>query len=107
MRLSVLLCDAAVFITGALAWVRARSQSNEPPVSRLRLSLALLLCPPLLLIDHGHFQYNCVALGLFIWAATFAIQRKCVLLIIDLCMLHPIVFIERMNLACQASKLLF
>ena len=28
----------------------------------------LLLQPALILIDHGHFQYNCVSLGLTFWA---------------------------------------
>lgn len=33
--------------------------------------LYVLLQPGLLLIDHGHFQYNCVMLGLFAWSIYF------------------------------------
>lgn len=32
-----------------------------------------LLYPGIILIDHGHFQYNCVSLGLFLWATFFVI----------------------------------
>lgn len=35
-----------------------------------KLSLLILLQPGLLLIDYGHFQYNCVSLGLALWAMT-------------------------------------
>lgn len=27
-----------------------------------------LIIPSFILIDHGHFQYNCISLGLFLWA---------------------------------------
>lgn len=29
-----------------------------------------------MLVDHGHFQYNCVALGLVVWAVTFALDDR-------------------------------
>jgi len=35
-----------------------------------------LLQPPLLLIDHGHFQYNSVSLGLILAAINFALQDR-------------------------------
>lgn len=38
-----------------------------------------LIFPGLILIDYGHFQYNCVSLGLFIWATTFIMLDKFVL----------------------------
>ena len=38
--------------------------------------LALLLNPALLLVDHGHFQYNGVSLGLFLIALCLGIFRK-------------------------------
>lgn len=30
-----------------------------------------LIIPSFILIDHGHFQYNCVSLGLFLWSIIF------------------------------------
>ena len=33
--------------------------------------LLILLAPPLILIDHGHFQYNCCMMGLTLWALNF------------------------------------
>ncbi|XP_077298308.1 ALG6 alpha-1,3-glucosyltransferase garnysstan [Arctopsyche grandis] len=38
-----------------------------------------LIFPGLILIDYGHFQYNCVSLGLFVWATTFILLDKFVL----------------------------
>ena len=40
---------------------------NTQHVHKAIFSLLLLLQPSLVLIDHGHFQYNCVSLGLALW----------------------------------------
>ena len=32
--------------------------------------------PPLILIDYGHFQYNCVSLGLTVWAVMALLTEK-------------------------------
>lgn len=52
MRGTVLISDCLVFFSAALRFF-------------------LLSAPPLIVIDHGHFQYNCVALGLVLWAVCF------------------------------------
>ena len=37
--------------------------------------LQLVLLPALVLVDHGHFQYNCLPLGLTLWSALFIDDR--------------------------------
>lgn len=61
----------AVYFPASLAAVAALSPPGEVAGSRSRLLIltALLLQPALLLIDHGHFQYNCIGLGLALGAA--------------------------------------
>lgn len=60
MRYSVILCDLLIYIPAA-AWTAYKMRS--------RLVLLLLaLHPSLLLIDHGHFQYNGVCIGLSLMA---------------------------------------
>ena len=73
MRRSVLVCDLLVFLPAALACAAAGA-----PAGRARLGLFALLCalPPLVLVDHGHFQYNCVSLGLTLWAMHAAMRRS-------------------------------
>jgi len=36
----------------------------------------VLVQPPLLLIDHGHFQYNSISLGFTLWAINFILMDK-------------------------------
>lgn len=43
--------------------------AGSPPSHRTLTLAALLLNPALILIDHGHFQYNCISLGLAAGAA--------------------------------------
>jgi alpha-1,3-glucosyltransferase len=39
----------------------------------------VLTSPLLILIDHGHFQYNCVALGLSMWAAYMCAEESLII----------------------------
>lgn len=48
-----------------------------PHIESLECSLAIvlaLLYPGIILIDHGHFQYNCVSLAFFIYAVMFLLK---------------------------------
>ena len=75
MRCSVLLSDAFVFFPAALAY--ARISSREVSSSARYRALAMqLLCPALILVDHGHFQYNCISLGLALWAFLAAVSSR-------------------------------
>ncbi|KAG3010572.1 putative dolichyl pyrophosphate Man9GlcNAc2 alpha-1,3-glucosyltransferase [Phytophthora cactorum] len=62
MRKSVLLCDIALFIPAIYSVARA-IYGNEQWTRRMSFLLLVLLQPAILLIDHGHFQYNNVCLG--------------------------------------------
>jgi alpha-1,3-glucosyltransferase len=74
MRLSVLCFDLVCFFPAALAAVRALYGPRTPPADVAWALAALLLQPAFVLIDHGHFQYNNISLGLAA-AAVAAIAR--------------------------------
>ena len=91
MRFTVLISDLLIYISAV--WVLVKrltkdyveekgdansSTSNEikdiiPTSQRQRIWLLLtsLSQPALILIDHGHFQYNTVSLGLALWSFHF------------------------------------
>lgn len=58
MRLTVLCFDLIFYMSVVVYLLRD---------ARLH-ALVVLAQPSLLVMDHGHFQYNCVALGLALWA---------------------------------------
>lgn len=72
MRLSVLASDLLIYIPACVAWT-----STIPKISSRVLVLAWMICnPALLIIDHGHFQYNSISLGLAVAAIyNIAIDR--------------------------------
>ena len=72
MRRSVQLCDALVYLPAALAHGAAAVRGRH----RWLPLLQLVLLPALVLVDHGHFQYNCVSLGLALWAFTAALRGR-------------------------------
>eukprot|EP01083_Nonionella_stella_P034871 95334_1 len=75
MRATVLLCDLVVFISGVVAFFRVYLPNNKWK-HRIFAIAMVLLHPAFVLVDHGHFQYNCVALGLTLWAIVFFIQDR-------------------------------
>lgn len=62
MRWTVLLSDVACYFPAALAAAAVFGDGSSLPAQAL-LFMGLLLSPSLVLIDHGHFQYNCISLG--------------------------------------------
>ncbi|KAF8058079.1 dolichyl pyrophosphate Man9GlcNAc2 alpha-1 [Scenedesmus sp. PABB004] len=90
MRWTVLLSDVLIFFPAAVLAARAfgapgpaprgaRSGGAAAVSGRLFVLAAALLQPAAVLIDHGHFQYNCISLGLTALAATAIAARRDVL----------------------------
>lgn len=68
MRYSVLVVDVLVYFP-AVWWIfSTRKPDPRDPESTMKNYLLMLLYPGLILIDYGHFQYNCVSLGLAVAA---------------------------------------
>ncbi|XP_043237532.1 probable dolichyl pyrophosphate Man9GlcNAc2 alpha-1,3-glucosyltransferase isoform X3 [Amphibalanus amphitrite] len=73
MRATVLVADLLVFLPAALWFAVALRRSRAVTLTVLAV---LVLYPGLLLIDHGHFQYNGVSLGLMVAAAAALLGRR-------------------------------
>ena len=86
MRGTVLILDLLLYGTAVLQWTglgwrlqrhpctgnnNRNSRNAAITAGQLWTSALALLQPAILLIDHGHFQYNTVALGLSLWAFYF------------------------------------
>lgn len=79
MRQTVLASDAAVFLPAAAAAAAAFGSGSSSARQRLPALAALLFNPAAILIDHGHFQYNCIGLGLALAGAAAAAAGREVL----------------------------
>lgn len=81
MRWTVFLSDVYFYATAVLCLCidaeRILGKELKEPkcvFKRTDISTTLfLLYPGLILVDHGHFQYNCISLGLFLWATFFIV----------------------------------
>ena len=87
MRLSVIIMDILVFIPAIILMARKKFSSSSSSSSlSLKLTLLCLICPGIILIDHGHFQYNGTAIGLSILGANFVLMDKDVIGSIFFCL---------------------
>ncbi|KAL4236842.1 Glucosyltransferase-like protein [Mactra antiquata] len=68
MRYTVFLADILIYIPAVLWIFNSRKQSSNDSYSFIKCILLTLLYPGLILIDYGHFQYNCISLGFTIMA---------------------------------------
>lgn len=74
MRFTVLIMDLLVYFS--VIWILAprlivSKQELEAERQRRRIIIMALVQPAIILIDHGHFQYNTVSLGLALWSFHF------------------------------------
>ncbi|KAB8258346.1 ALG6, ALG8 glycosyltransferase family-domain-containing protein [Aspergillus pseudonomiae] len=65
MRATVVVSEYLIFIPAVVNFLRRYTQMHGVPVWSASVAMvAILLQPSTILIDHGHFQYNTVMLGL-------------------------------------------
>uniref|UniRef100_A0A131XDH3 Alpha-1,3-glucosyltransferase n=1 Tax=Hyalomma excavatum TaxID=257692 RepID=A0A131XDH3_9ACAR len=77
MRYTVLAADVLVYFPAVLFfWNSLRSPVRMKPRDVAIASTLTMIMPGLVLIDHGHFQYNCVSLGLSLAAVAFAERER-------------------------------
>lgn len=88
MRLTVLIADILIYLPAIVYFIiNSRSwdscQFNESNIFKFTrrdvVVLIAMIYPGLILIDHGHFQYNCVSLGFFVAAVAVIMQDSFVL----------------------------
>lgn len=69
MRATALFSELAVYVPAVVWFVRwACKRQGQSPIAQSIAAAAILFQPALILIDHGHFQYNSVMLGLTLLA---------------------------------------
>lgn len=69
MRASVLVLDAMIYFSAV--WVIAKRLEPKDSKERIWIFGLALAQPSMILVDHGHFQYNSVSLGLAMWSFHF------------------------------------
>ncbi|KAJ1667097.1 Glucosyltransferase-like protein [Coemansia sp. RSA 1813] len=84
MRASVVILESIVYVPAVVLLFMSRQMSLSWAARQATLFTALLQ-PCLLLVDHGHFQYNSVMLGFLVWSVYFATQQHYVLMAISFC----------------------
>ncbi|XP_031477793.1 probable dolichyl pyrophosphate Man9GlcNAc2 alpha-1,3-glucosyltransferase [Nymphaea colorata] len=75
MRWTVLSSDALVLFPAAVCFV-IYYYINRKDEEMAWLLAMILLNPSLILIDHGHFQYNCISLGLTLGAIAAILSKN-------------------------------
>ncbi len=75
MRLSAIALDLGLLCSGIVFFVRTFYKRLEQSHQYALMMLGMNV-PCLLLIDHGHFQYNCVMLGLSLWSFIFLLRHQ-------------------------------
>lgn len=69
MRATVLVLD--ILIYGSIIWVATKGNKKSHDTRSMWTFILVLAQPALVLMDHGHFQYNSVSLGFALWGFYF------------------------------------
>ncbi|KAJ6402672.1 hypothetical protein OIU84_014722 [Salix udensis] len=79
MRWTVLSSDLLIFFPAVLYFVFVYHGVNQSSGDKSDVAwhiAVILINPCLILIDHGHFQYNCISLGLTLGAVAAVLSRR-------------------------------
>lgn len=70
MRLTALFSELAFYTPAVIIYTRwmGRNYNKAPSIDQTIIAAAILFLPDLIIIDHGHFQYNSIMLGLALLA---------------------------------------
>ncbi|KAJ2366354.1 Glucosyltransferase-like protein [Coemansia sp. RSA 2611] len=84
MRASALVLEFLVYVPAVVLLFQSR-RVQMSWVARQTAIFSVLIQPCLILVDHGHFQYNAVMIGFLVWAVYFAAQESYVAMAIAFC----------------------
>lgn len=74
MRATAIFSELAVYIPAVIWFMRWSSKAR--PIDQATVASAILFQPALMLIDHGHFQYNSVMLGFALFTIVNLLYRN-------------------------------
>ncbi|CAF4353843.1 unnamed protein product, partial [Adineta steineri] len=80
MRYTVLIVDLLIYYPAVFYTYRSDLLNKNVDTKKFTVLLTNLFYPLLILIDHGHFQFNSVSLGLALIAFVMATKEKTILL---------------------------
>jgi alpha-1,3-glucosyltransferase len=75
MRLALILLELVVFVPAAIRLLTVLNPKASTTTRRLYLFMLLTL-PPLVFVDHGHFQPNSAMHGLVLWGTYFLLTGR-------------------------------
>lgn len=79
MRITSLLSEIFILFPATLQYIK-HIKGGKSPIDQVVILGLILFQPCLILIDHGHFQYNSVMLGLFLASVNCLLSDKVMLL---------------------------
>lgn len=85
MRSTVLFTDLLVYFTSMISFFMELDKNLSNRERAMSATIGLLY-PALILIDHGHFQYNHMSLGLTLWAINMIVREKYAKAVIFFCL---------------------
>ncbi|KAI9208062.1 glycosyl transferase [Polychytrium aggregatum] len=85
MRATALATECAIYLPAIIVGIKSVWAKGRSGLEQQLLVLAVLLQPALILVDHGHFQYNSAMLGFVAWTAALVGFDQNVLAAITFC----------------------
>ncbi|EGF83062.1 hypothetical protein BATDEDRAFT_2229, partial [Batrachochytrium dendrobatidis JAM81] len=76
MRLTALITDMLAFLPGVVLFSKLWFSSPTSWIEKQTWIFLMLLCPTLIVIDHGHFQYNSAMLGFALLAFALFLDKR-------------------------------